>query len=122
MKRKFSHLSWNRCRPWTQPAGRAGFANLVRERVIKESSHSACANVSLSPPLASTGTAAEGLTVRETEILRMVGGGLLNAEIGQTLGMTEGSVKWSLQRIYDKIGVRRRALAVQYAKRVGLIA
>jgi DNA-binding CsgD family transcriptional regulator len=34
---------------------------------------------------------------------------MLNREIGSALGMTEGTVKWYLQRIYDKLGIRRRS-------------
>ncbi len=108
--------------PTLEAGSRAGrFANLVRDLFVRQSMHGTPATTAASPPLAPIELTSEGLTVRETEILRMVGSGLLNAEIGQTLGMTEGSVKWSLQRVYDKIGVRRRTLAVQYAKRIGLI-
>jgi LuxR family maltose regulon positive regulatory protein len=46
---------------------------------------------------------------REAAILRLVAKGMLNREIGGALGMTEGTVKWYLQRIYDKLGVRRRS-------------
>ncbi len=61
------------------------------------------------------------LNSRELEILKMVAAGLLNREIGKTLGMTEGSVKWYLQQIYDKIGVRRRSLAAGRARQLGII-
>ena len=60
--------------------------------------------------------------MREVEILRLVGAGMLNAEIGAQLGLTEGSVKWYLQRIFDKVGTRRRMLAVEYARRLGLLS
>lgn len=57
---------------------------------------------------------------REREILTMVAGGLRNREIGERLGLTEGTVKWYLQQIYDKLGVRRRSQAALRAKRLGL--
>jgi LuxR family maltose regulon positive regulatory protein len=60
------------------------------------------------------------LSPREIEILRLVGDGLSNAEVGQRLSLVEGSVKWHLQRIYDKIGTRRRLVAVDRARRMGL--
>jgi len=60
------------------------------------------------------------LSPREIEILSLVGDGLSNAEIGQRLSLVEGSVKWHLQRIYDKIGTRRRLVAVDRARRMGL--
>jgi LuxR family maltose regulon positive regulatory protein len=62
------------------------------------------------------------LSPREVEILSLVAGGLLNREIGEKLGMTEGSVKWYLQRIYDKLGVRRRSQAMDRAVKMGIIA
>lgn len=46
---------------------------------------------------------------REGAILRLVAKGMLNREIGRSLGMTEGTVKWYLHRIYDKLGIRRRS-------------
>jgi LuxR family maltose regulon positive regulatory protein len=62
------------------------------------------------------------LGTRELEILRLMGTGLLNREIGDKLGMTEGSVKWYVQQIYDKVGVRRRAQVVERAYQLGLIS
>ncbi|HKX78099.1 MAG TPA: LuxR C-terminal-related transcriptional regulator [Novosphingobium sp.] len=61
------------------------------------------------------------LAPRELEILAMVGGGLRNGEIGVRLGLTEGTVKWYLQQIYDKLGVRRRSQAVLRARQFGLL-
>ncbi|MBN8832624.1 MAG: hypothetical protein J0G94_18850 [Sphingomonadales bacterium] len=46
---------------------------------------------------------------REVAILRLVAKGHTNREIGVTLGMTEGTVKWYLHRIYDVLGIRRRS-------------
>jgi LuxR family maltose regulon positive regulatory protein len=60
------------------------------------------------------------LSPREIEILALVGDGLSNAEIGHRLSLVEGSVKWHLQRIYDKIGTRRRLVAVDRARRMGV--
>lgn len=59
---------------------------------------------------------------REIDILRMVGGGLRNREIGDRLGLTEGTVKWYMQQIYDKLGVRRRPQAVTRARQLGVLA
>lgn len=64
---------------------------------------------------------ASQLANRELEILRMVGGGLRNHEVGQRLGLTEGTVKWYLQQIFDKLGVRRRSQAVLRARSLGLL-
>jgi LuxR family maltose regulon positive regulatory protein len=62
------------------------------------------------------------LDMREREILSMVALGLLNREIGERLGLTEGTVKWYLQRVFDKLGIRRRTQAVRRAKQYGLLA
>ena len=61
------------------------------------------------------------LNSREIDILEMVAMGLLNREIGVKLGMTEGSVKWYLQQIFDKIGVRRRTQAADRARQLGIL-
>jgi LuxR family maltose regulon positive regulatory protein len=62
------------------------------------------------------------LANREMDILGMVAGGLRNREIGNRLGLTEGTVKWYMQQIYDKLGVRRRPQAVMRARQLGLMA
>ncbi|MGI4952366.1 MAG: LuxR C-terminal-related transcriptional regulator, partial [Janthinobacterium lividum] len=62
------------------------------------------------------------LSGREIEILALVSNGLRNREIGNRLGLTEGSVKWYMQQVYDKVGSRRRSQAVDRARYFGLIA
>ncbi|MGE6191114.1 LuxR C-terminal-related transcriptional regulator [Stutzerimonas stutzeri] len=64
---------------------------------------------------------AGSLNSRELDILKMVAAGMLNREIGDKLGMTEGSVKWYLQQIYDKIGIRRRSQAAERARQLGIL-
>src|SRR3546814_417603 len=61
------------------------------------------------------------LARREVDILSMVSGGLRNREIGDRLGLTEGTVKWYMQQIYDKLGVRRRPQAVIRARQLGIL-
>ena len=51
----------------------------------------------------------------------MASAGLLNREIAHRIGMTEGSVKWYMQQIFNKIGVRRRAGALDRARALGLL-
>lgn len=63
----------------------------------------------------------EQMNGREAEVLRLVAHGMSNKEIGDRLGLTEGSVKWYLQQIFLKLDVRRRAMAVAKAKKFGLI-
>lgn len=61
------------------------------------------------------------LSRRELEVLTMVGAGLRNKEIGNRLGLTEGTVKWYMQQVYDKLGVRRRPQTVIKARQLGLM-
>jgi LuxR family maltose regulon positive regulatory protein len=62
------------------------------------------------------------LSPKEREILALVSSGMRNREVAKTLGMTEGSVKWYMQQVYDKVGTRRRLQAVERARQFGLIA
>jgi len=62
------------------------------------------------------------LSQTEIQVLTMAGAGLRNCDVGERLGLTEGSIKWCLQQIYDKIGVRKRSQAIERARRLGLIS
>ncbi len=48
------------------------------------------------------------LTVRERQIVAIIRLGKLNKEIAYELGLTEGTVKEYLHRIFRKIGVNNR--------------
>ena len=61
-------------------------------------------------------------TPREREILRLVGAGLTNAEIGAAMFLAPGTVKHHMLGIYDKLGARNRAGAVHAARRLGIVA
>lgn len=56
------------------------------------------------------------VTSRETEILRFLDGGLSNSEIGDRLGISVPTVKWHLNNLFSKIGVRNRMSAVRFAR------
>jgi LuxR family maltose regulon positive regulatory protein len=55
------------------------------------------------------------LSPKEREILSLVGVGMSNREVAEHIGVTEGTVKWYLLQVYDKVGTRRRQQAVQRA-------
>lgn len=61
----------------------------------------------------------EALTQREIDILRRVAHSMLYKEIADQVGLTEGSVKWYMQQIYGKLGVRRRQRAVEKGRLLG---
>src|SRR5215470_16500363 len=55
------------------------------------------------------------LTPREEQVVNLVAEGIGNREIAQQLGIRENTVKKSLLRIYDKLGVSNRVELVLYA-------
>lgn len=62
-----------------------------------------------------------GITPREMEVLLLVARGLSNREIGETLFVSENTVKTHCSRAFDKLGARRRTEAVKRSKELGLI-
>lgn len=67
------------------------------------------------------GEAAEKLTEREIEVLRLLAGGLTNREIAAALQTAEGTVKNQVSSILAKVGVQDRMLAVLEAIEAGWI-
>lgn len=64
--------------------------------------------------------AAEALTRREIEILRLLAAGQSNREIAELSGTSEGTVKNQVSSILAKLGVRDRTRAVLRAVDLGL--
>jgi ATP/maltotriose-dependent transcriptional regulator MalT len=65
--------------------------------------------------------AVEPLTAREHDILRAAATGLSNSEIAAQHRITTGTVKWHLNNIYGKLGVRRRTQAIASARELGYL-
>jgi DNA-binding NarL/FixJ family response regulator len=61
------------------------------------------------------GAAAVTVDSREREILGLLVEGLSNKEIGARLNLSESVVKATLQRLFEKVGVRTRAQLVRFA-------
>ena len=57
----------------------------------------------------------DGLTAREKEILRLIGTGLRNAEIAESLTISETTVKTHINNLFAKAGISTRAEAVRLA-------
>ncbi|MBB5852945.1 response regulator [Amycolatopsis umgeniensis] len=73
------------------------------------------------PEQPSAPTLLTGLTERELEVLRFVGTGMPNADIGRSLLVSEATVKTHLNRLMTKLGISSRAQAVVVAYETGLV-
>jgi DNA-binding NarL/FixJ family response regulator len=63
----------------------------------------------------------ESLTPAETNVLRMIVGGMSNKEIAFALDVSENTVKTHVKNIFDKIGVSDRTSAATTAIKRGLV-
>lgn len=81
----------------------------------------------LAPSVASTlvrqvrSPAPPSLSAREAQVLRLVGRGLTNADIGRELFISEATVKTHLLRVFAKLEVADRTAAVTKAMSLGMI-
>ncbi|HEY6960679.1 MAG TPA: LuxR C-terminal-related transcriptional regulator [Gaiellaceae bacterium] len=65
--------------------------------------------------------AAARLTLRQVEILRLVGEGRTNREVGRALWVTEETVKFHLANIYRRLSVHGRRDAIAWAVENGIV-
>jgi DNA-binding NarL/FixJ family response regulator len=63
----------------------------------------------------------EPLSERELAVLKLISAGLSNREIGNKLGLSEGTVKNYVTNVLQKIGVRDRTQAALRGRELGLI-
>ncbi|MGD9891080.1 MAG: LuxR C-terminal-related transcriptional regulator [Dehalococcoidia bacterium] len=64
----------------------------------------------------------DGITRRESEVLRLVAAGMSNREIAEALVVSVRTVEKHIARLYAKINARGRADATTYAVRHGLLS
>jgi DNA-binding NarL/FixJ family response regulator len=67
------------------------------------------------------GNRVDPLTEREREVLRLVATGANNAEIAETLYLSERTVKGHISAIFAKLGVRDRPAAIVRAYDAGIV-
>lgn len=65
--------------------------------------------------------AAQVLTPREIQLVRLVAQGLRNREIAEQLHITEGTVKAHLHNVYRKLELETRVAVRRYAEEKGLL-
>jgi len=61
------------------------------------------------------------LSARELEILRLIARGMSNRQIGDSLGISEGTVKWHVNIILSRLNVSDRTQAVITALHRGIV-
>jgi DNA-binding NarL/FixJ family response regulator len=95
----------------TVAAGDALLSPAITKRVIRQFTR---------VPRPSPPAALDELTEREREVLRLISRGLSNAEIGQELYISEGTVKTHVTHVLQKLGLRDRVQAVVLVHQTGL--
>ena len=93
--------------------GEALLAPSITRRLIEEFARR--------PAAPQQATALTTLTSRETDVLRLVAGGLSNAEIATRLFIESSTVKTHVNRLLSKLALRDRTQAVVYAYESGLV-
>ena len=94
-------------------SGEALLAPTVTRRLIEEFARHAPAPV---PP-----KAFEELTPREIEVFGLIARGMSNAEIAQSLIVSDATIKTHVARVLMKLGLRDRIQAVVLAYETGII-
>jgi DNA-binding NarL/FixJ family response regulator len=95
-------------------AGEALLAPVITRRLVDRFVTGPRPNTPAPPEL-------EELSPRELEVLALVAGGLSNAEIAETLFVSDGTVKTHVARILSKLGLRDRVQVVVFAYERGIV-
>jgi DNA-binding NarL/FixJ family response regulator len=104
----------------TKDAGRAEIGAALRSTAAGQSTFDPEVSKRLIAGLTPASPSNDGLTARETEVLRLIARGLSNPEIAGQLFISEATVKTHINNTFAKIGARHRAEAVRYAYRKGI--
>lgn len=63
-----------------------------------------------------------GLSKRELEVLQLMANGLSNQEIADSLFVSLNTIKTHASKLFEKLNVKRRTQAIEFAKKERLIA
>jgi DNA-binding NarL/FixJ family response regulator len=96
-------------------AGEALLAPSVTRRLLERFAHTLPGADEQPPPELET------LTERELEVLKLLAGGLSNAELAKRLFLSETTVKSHISSVLRKLGLRDRVQAVVLAYEAGLV-
>jgi len=91
-----------------------------RMTLSPESTQALVRTATRDPSSASTSSAGE-LTAREKEVLGLVVDGLANKQVAERLTITVATVKYHIQHLYGKLGVRSRTGLVAHALQRSLV-
>ncbi|RGE45427.1 DNA-binding response regulator [Comamonas testosteroni] len=100
--------------------GGASITPTLARRLLQRFDKKAAAQASQSEEEGSN-SAADRLSTREREVLRLVSSGHTSAEIGTKLEISAMTVNTHIKNIYRKLQVRTRAQAVRFASLRGLL-
>ncbi|WP_416978166.1 response regulator transcription factor [Streptomyces sp. T028] len=95
-------------------SGDAGLSPSVQRRLLERLS-------APEPEVAEPAVPPDGLTTRETEVLKLIAEGLSNQEIARRLQVSTATVKTHINNMFTKTGLKDRAQAVRYAYGKGLV-
>lgn len=95
--------------------GATWISQILLSKILKEKDQKKNGNKSWD------GLTAHNMTVREKEVVTLIGKGLKNKDIAESLKISEATVRHHLSSIYGKAGVEDRLNLVIYAYQQGLI-
>lgn len=93
----------------------------VRDVLLGRTSLHSEAQQQLTAALNAGPSPVDSLTEREMDVLKLIGQGYSNKEVGRELGLTEGTVKGYVSAVLSKTGTADRTQAALLATRLGLV-
>lgn len=111
-------------------AGHPPFSPGLAEKILKEFAHQAAQPEDQPPPAVPDAVVTEGtryaayltgvLSPRQVQILTLVAQGQTYREVGETIGLSERTVKYHMAEILERLHLENRAQVIAYAARMGL--